>query len=127
MEVTLIIENVKILVADHEKGARDLMVNTLTYCVNRRVLPFETGQLAWEYLEDGGEADILFCEVDIPGMNGFELLKKIKEQMPGTICIIMSGLEANEKKAALEGADAFLGKPFSLNDLFNLVQVYVVD
>jgi CheY-like chemotaxis protein len=127
MEVTLIIENVKILVADHEKGARDLMVNTLTYCVNRRVLSFETGQSVWEYLEDGGGADILFCEVDIPGMNGFELLKKIKEQMPEIICILMSGLEAHEKKADLEGADAFLGKPFSLNDLFNLVQVYVVD
>ncbi len=112
---------------DDDSGIRDLTVNALTYCVNREVLSFENGQSAWQYLQDGNEADIVICDVDMPDMDGFELMAKIKEQTPEKIFIIMSGRDANEKKAELARADAFLAKPFSINDLFNLVQSYVVD
>lgn len=100
------------------------MVNALTYCVNREVLSFETSQAAWQYLQDGNHADMVICDGD---MGGFEFMAKVKHQSPEKIFIIMSGQEANEKKAELAGADAFLGKPFAINDVFNLVQCYVVD
>jgi two-component system, response regulator YesN len=115
------------MVVDDDFEIRALMVNVLTYCVNREVLSFENGQLAWQYLKEGGDADIIFSDVDMPEMTGFELMAKIKEQTPEKIFIVMSGITANEQKAELAGADAFLGKPFSINDLFNLVQCYVVD
>jgi len=126
-EVVPIIQNVKILVVDDDSGIRALMVNVLTYCVNREVLSFENGQLAWQYLKEGGDADIIFCDVNMPEMTGFELMAKVKEQTPEKIFIVMSGVTANEQKAELAGADAFLGKPFTINDLFNIVQCYVVD
>lgn len=126
-EVVPIIQNVKILVVDDDPGIRALMVNVLTYCVNREVLSFENGQLAWQYLNEGGDADIIFCDVNMPGMTGFELMAKVKEQTPEKIFIVMSGVTENEQKAELAGADAFLGKPFTINDLFNIVQCYVVD
>jgi len=122
-----IIQNVKILVVDDDPGILALMVNVLTYCVNREVLSFENGQLAWQYLKEGGDADIIFSDVDMPGMTGFELMAKVKEQTPEKIFILMSGVTENEQKAELAGADAFLGKPFAINDLFNIVQCYVVD
>jgi two-component system chemotaxis response regulator CheY len=126
-EVVPIIQNVKILVVDDDSAIRALMVNVLTYCVNREVLSFENGQLAWQYLNEGGDADIVFCDVNMPGMTGFELMAKVKEQTPEKIFIVMSGVTENEQKAELAGADAFLGKPFTINDLFNIVQCYVVD
>ena len=126
-EVVPIIQNVKILVVDDDPGIRALMVNVLTYCVNREVLSFENGQLAWQYLNEGGEADIIFCDVNMPGMTGFEMMAKVKEQTPEKIFIVMSGVTENEQKAEAAGADAFLGKPFTINDLFNIVQCYVVD
>lgn len=101
------------------------MVNALTYCVNREVLAFETGNLAWQYLQNGNDADMIICDVDM-AKGGFELMAKLKHQSPDKIFIIM-GQDANEKKAELAGADAFLGKPFGINDLFNLVQCYIVD
>lgn len=126
-EVVPIIQNVKILVVDDDPGIRALMVNVLTYCVNREVLSFENGQLAWQHLNEGGDADIIFCDINMPGMTGFELMAKVKEQTPEKIFIVMSGVTENEQKAELAGADAFLGKPFTINDLFNIVQCYVVD
>lgn len=111
---------------DNDSGIRELVVNTLTYCVNREVLSFETSPAAWQYIEEGNPADMVLCDVDIPNSGGFELMAKIKHQSPEKIFIIMSGQESNEKKAELAGADAFLGKPFAINDLFNLVQSFVV-
>lgn len=112
---------------DDDSGIRELLVNALTYCVNREVLSFGTSQTAWQYLQDGNDVDMVICDGDMANMDGFELMAKIKHQSPEKIFIIMSGQEANEKKAELAGADAFLGKPFAINDVFNLVQCYVVD
>lgn len=112
---------------DDDPGIRDLIVNALTYCVNRQVLSFESGLSAWRYIEEGKAADVVICDVDMPDMKGFELLAKVKQAHPGKTFIIMSGVADNEKKAEAAGADAFLGKPFSINDLFNIVQCYVVD
>lgn len=114
------------MVVDDDSEIRELMVNALSYCVNREVLAFKTGDLAWQYLQDDNDADMVICDVDMD-RGGFELMAKIKHQSPDKIFIIMSGQGENEKKAELTGADAFLGKPFAINDLFNLVQCYIVD
>ncbi|HCY88178.1 MAG TPA: hypothetical protein DHV36_23780 [Desulfobacteraceae bacterium] len=121
-----IIENVKILVVDDDSGVRKLTVNALTYCVNREILSFEDATSAWHYLKDGGAADIIISDVDMPGMSGIELTTRCKADRADTIVILMSGVKANRKAAEQSGADAFLGKPFSLADLFEIVRFYVV-
>ena len=97
------------------------------YCVNRDVVSFGNSYSAWLYLENGENADIVVSDADMPEMDGFELITRIKKKFPGKICILMSGNPANEKTAIDIGADAFLAKPFTLNDLFNIVQTFVVD
>ena len=121
------INNVKILVVDDDLLVKDLTVTALTYCVNREVKSFENGRLAWDYIRGGGEVDIVISDVDMPDMNGFELMAKVKEKDPDKIFIIMSGVSDNEKLSTLAGADAFLAKPFEINDLFSIVQYFVVN
>jgi YesN/AraC family two-component response regulator len=99
----------------------------LTYCVNREVKSFDNGRLAWEYIHSGGEVDIVISDVDMPEMNGFELMEKFREKYPDKIFILMSGVSDNERKSQTVGADAFLAKPFEINDLFAIVQCFVVD
>ncbi len=112
---------------EDDLGIRDLTVNALTYCVNREILSFRNGRAAWDYLMQGGQADIIISDVDMPQMDGFELMERVKAKGSATIFIIMSGVDDYEEKAELLGADAFLAKPFAINDLFNIVQAYVVD
>jgi DNA-binding NtrC family response regulator len=112
---------------DEDAGIRELMVTALGYCVNREVLSFESSSAAWQCLQDGNAVDLLICNVDRINPDGFDLLTQIKHHWPDTLFIVMSGQAANEKKAELAGADGFLGKPFAINDLFNLVQRFVVD
>ena len=69
---------------------------------------------------------MIISDVDMPEMDGFELLKKVKEKKSDMIVILMSGRPENEDRAAAINADAFLAKPFAINDLFNIVQTYIV-
>jgi DNA-binding NtrC family response regulator len=122
-----IIPNVKIIVVDDDSSIRKLIVTALMYCVNRNVLSFDNGLDAWNYIRGSEGIDIVVSDVDMPEMNGIDLLSRIKDHYPDKICIIMSGDESNEKSARQIGADAFLTKPFKIGDLFDIVQTYVVE
>ena len=97
------------------------------YSVNRKILTFETGFEAWRHLQKDNSADIVLFDANIPEINGFELLGKIKQILPSKTCILMSSNPADEETAGALKADAFLAKPFSVNDLFNIVQTFVIE
>jgi DNA-binding response OmpR family regulator len=69
---------------------------------------------------------MLFSETQLPGKSGFELLKFIKNAYPEIKFVTMSANPADETAASELGADAFLGKPFTLQNLFNIVQHFIV-
>ena len=121
------IPNVKIVVVDSDQLVRNFTVDVLEFCVNREVLSFDNGSAAWEHIDTGDNPHIVISDVDVPDMNGFDLLKNVKEKYPEKICIIMSHQYKNEKLAKTLGADAFLAKPFYIDEIFELVQRYVVD
>ena len=112
---------------DDDQMTRDFAVDVLAYSVNREVKSFGNGVDAWTYIKDPESADIIVSEVDIPQMNGLELLKKVKSEYPKKICILMSNQPAHETAARQSGADAFIAKPFDIDDLFDVVQSFVVE
>ena len=118
--------NVKIAVIDGDLLVRDFVSTVLMYCVNRDVLSFDNGMAAWRYLEGADSPDIVISEVDVSGLNGFELLAKFKEKYPEKKCLLMSANPDDEQIARDSGADAFLAKPVSVTDLFRVVEAFVV-
>ena len=120
------IPNVKIAVIDDDLLVRDFIVTVLMYCVNRDVLSFDSGLAAWQYIKDHGSLDIIISGIDVPGLSGFKLLSKFKKKYPEKKCILMSADPAHEPSARDSGADAFLAKPVSVNDLFKVVETFVV-
>jgi two-component system response regulator HydG len=58
--------------------------------------------------------DILFVDIKMPGMDGLELLKKVKSAYPDTIVIIITAYGSIESaiKAMKTGASDYLLKPF---------------
>jgi len=106
---------------------RDFAVDVLAYSVNREVKSFENAMDAWTYLDDPESADIIVSDVDMPQMDGLELLKRVKTRYPKKICILMGNQPAYENAARQFGAAAFIAKPFDISDLFDVVQSFVVD
>ncbi len=121
-----IISDVKIVVVDKDKLVREFTVDVLEFCINREVASFGSSKKAWEHIKNNGNAHIIIAEADLPEMTGFDLLEKIKNSYPEKTCIIMSQSHTDEKRADELGANAFLAKPFYVDEIFELVQRYVI-
>jgi DNA-binding NarL/FixJ family response regulator len=65
---------------------------------------------------DMNHLDLIFMDIKLPGMNGLELTKRIKESHPGIPVIILTNHDTPEyRKAAFEcGADYFISKASSI-------------
>jgi DNA-binding NtrC family response regulator len=76
------------------------------------------------YLEAHPEVDIFISEINLPAINGWELLKKIKERFPLLSVILYSGdPHACKPQGLIAGKyDYVLKKPFSMLQLRNIIR-----
>jgi DNA-binding NtrC family response regulator len=67
--------------------------------------------------------DLVLLDIKMPNMNGFEVLKIIKEKYAGTKVIMLTGFA--DLKNAIEskklGAEDFVSKPYDLVDLLTTI------
>ena len=68
--------------------------------------------------------DVVLLDIQMPGMDGMEVLKKIKGEFPKVKVIMVTALETREKidEALRFGADNYITKPLSLEYLEKDVQ-----
>ena len=78
----------------------------------------ENGLNALHTLESE-KVDILISDIRMPGMNGLELSKAVKERSPETEIILLTGYAEFEyaKQALSLGIRQYLLKPFRLEDI----------
>lgn len=73
---------------------------------------------------------LVLSDVRMPGMNGFEFVKKVKEINSSTSVLLMSAFEINstELSTALGSVkiNGFIQKPLSLRELNNIIQRLIV-
>jgi chemosensory pili system protein ChpA (sensor histidine kinase/response regulator) len=81
-----------------------------------RVQQARDGQEAWEKLRSHLHCDLILCDIEMPRMNGLELLSRLQEddrlsQIP--IAMITSrGAQKMQRIAAERGAKGYFVKPY---------------
>src|SRR5574341_1938748 len=70
------------------------------------------------------DADVVLTDLRMPGMDGLELLAKVKEVRPETMVILMTayGTVKTAVKAMKMGAEDYLGKPIDVEELEVVLQ-----
>lgn len=70
------------------------------------------------------DADIVLTDLRMPGMDGLELLKHLKQSRPQTMVILMTafGTVKNAVRAMKTGAEDYLAKPLDLEELEMVVE-----
>jgi two-component system cell cycle sensor histidine kinase/response regulator CckA len=89
------------------------------------VIDAADGLAAMELIEKQGVAfDVLVTDVVMPGMNGKELVAKIRAQRPDVKVLFVSGFTqgAFSDDEAASGRDGFLAKPFTADALLRAVR-----
>ena len=112
----------KILVVDDEPILRDSLEVALKTS-NYEVIAARTGEEGLEQFKNG-KPDLVLLDHWLPGINGDEVLRKIKEEDPDIPVIIMTAqgsieLAVNSMKM---GAFDFLVKPFELEQVEDLIK-----
>jgi len=71
-----------------------------------------------------GDFALLLIDVKMPGHDGIYLMRKVKEKWPDIPTIVMSGYHTIEtiEEAIETGADAFIPKPFTPDELLEKVR-----
>lgn len=109
----------KILIAEDDKIFRNLVTEFLTDA-GYEVLAEENGLKAWQRLEKDS-ADMAVLDINMPEMNGFELVRRIREDerfksMP-VLMLTVRAFAEDQVSGYDSGADDYLVKPFD-RDVF---------
>jgi len=111
-----------ILVVDDEETMRDSCRQTLAQNGNR-VEVAEDGSKALSVLEKES-FDLIILDLKMPGLSGMEVLKKIKEDDPEVVVVVITGYATIESavEAMKSGAYDFIPKPFTPASLRMIVE-----
>lgn len=112
----------KILLVDDERE----FVQTLSERLNLRDMGSVTaydGESALELIQKD-DPEVMIVDLKMPGIDGFSVLRKVKETRPDIEVIILTGHgnDADGKKCMQMGAFAYLQKPLDINQLSETIQ-----
>jgi DNA-binding NtrC family response regulator len=110
-----------LLIVDDDSGVRASLSDALAMA-GLRVSEASCGQDALDRLELEA-VDLVLTDLRMPGLDGLELLRRVRAGAPGVDVVLMSAYDdaAASTVAAREGARAFLAKPLDLPDLRSLI------
>ncbi|MCW6034913.1 response regulator [Spirulina subsalsa FACHB-351] len=114
-----------VLIVDDSITVRELLSMTFAKA-GYRVEQARDGQDAWEKLRSGLPCDIVFCDIEMPRVDGLELLSRLqKDEVLAELPIAMltsRGAERHRKMAAELGACGYFTKPYLEEVLLDAAQ-----
>ena len=125
LPVKINIQNMKVLVVDDERDVQTLFEQRFRKEIREKNLEFAfafSGEDALIYLNmHEREKVLILSDINMPGMSGLELLRKIKEKYlkppPVVMMITAYGDAENFNMAKQLGADDFITKPVDFSSL----------
>ena len=113
---------ISILVVDDEESVRDSLYNWFLED-GFRVECAENARKALTILESD-QFDIVLADIKMPGMDGLEMLRRIKSIKSDAIVIVMTAFATVDTavKALKDGAFDYVTKPFDPDDLTHLIR-----
>lgn len=111
----------KLLVIEDEKVLRE----TLAYNLSSQGFTVDTAEDGIKAMEafSSSEFDLLILDVMLPGIDGFEICRRVRQHSNVPILMLTARDEEIDRVVGLEvGADDYMGKPFSMRELIARVR-----
>jgi len=118
----------KILIAEDSPTMRSLIVSTISALGDYEVVEAANGFEALRVLPRE-KVDLVITDINMPDINGLEQVSFIKNnpnyQQTPLFIISTEGSERDREKGLALGANAYLVKPFSPEELQKLIRQYL--
>lgn len=113
-----------IVVAEDDGGTRKL-ISVVLKNAGHEVLDADNGETAWQWVQMHRPA-LLISDINMPGMNGFDLLRNLREHptLNQTPVVLLTSLQERRdmRLGMVLGADDYLTKPLRPKELSETVQ-----
>lgn len=106
-----------VLIVDDDAGVRDVCT-TMLHVLGYEAHEVRGGEQAMAALDSDQSVKLVLLDLQMPNMDGEEVLRALKQKRPDLRVLMMSGRARGDLSQYLEtGADAVLKKPFGLTEL----------
>jgi len=116
----------KVLVVDDDKAVLKVISRILTKSKNYEIYSttdgFHAGHLFSEI-----KPGIIILDIKLPGIDGFEVCRRIREKDKNVKIIAITGYDSEEtrKKIMASGANVYLSKPFKAEELLKNMRLLI--
>ena len=113
----------RILVIDDEQEVREVLAEMLSLDGHQVVCAAE-GAEGVRTFEQEGPFDLVLTDLSMPGMNGWEVARRIRQLNPQVPIALLTGwgIRPDQEQTRQLGVSAVINKPFTVDYLLNLVQ-----
>lgn len=114
-----------VLVVEDDRAIRNLITTTLNAAHSYTLLTAATGESA--VLQAASKnPDIIILDLGLPDVDGMEVIRKVRTWSDHPIIVVSARSEDRDKIDALDaGADDYLTKPFSVEELLARIRVAI--
>ncbi|PSO85739.1 MAG: hybrid sensor histidine kinase/response regulator [Cyanobacteria bacterium QS_3_48_167] len=112
-----------VLIVDDSITVRELLSMSFRKA-GYRVEQARDGQQAWDKLRSGLPCELVFCDIEMPRMDGLELLSRLRESLASLPVGMLTsrGAQRHKKMASQLGAQAYFTKPYLEEVLLDAAQ-----
>lgn len=117
------LRELKILFVEDEVDLLDIITDALD-SLDVEYLTAENGVEALEIIDNNPDINIIATDINMPQMDGLELIRILKEKRKLTTSIIVMSAHSESEyiqEAEKLGVDHYLGKPFDFINFINLI------
>ena len=107
-----------ILVIDDQKDTGWIM-SRIFHDQGDKVIVSRSGKEGLKKLSNREDLDLVFLDIQLPDVNGLDVLEQIKKTHPDLKVIIITAFGSPEarQEALIRGASAFLDKPIQIEEM----------
>ena len=118
-----ILKNLTVLVAEDDAIGK-LYLSELLKDECKKILFASDGVEALKLFEETPETDIVLMDIKMPGLNGYQTARKMKQNNKDVFIIAQTAyaLSGDKEKALNSGCDAYISKPFSKEQLLQVIE-----
>ena len=112
----------KILIIDDDTQLTELLIEFLG-SYKYEVIAIHDPKKGLAYLDKNNDINVIILDIMLPGMDGFQVLRKIRENLSIPVIMLTARGEVTDRIVGLElGADDYLPKPFEPRELLARIQ-----
>lgn len=117
------LSGLKILIAEDDESSASLL-SILVEKISSKIIIATTGDETISICRKNPDIDLIFMDIQMPNMNGFEATKQIREFNKDVIIIAQTafGLSGDKEKTIAAGCNDYISKPIKKEQLFAIIQ-----